>query len=315
MVEPSGHCPYLGLKQNQAIRFASPTAEHRCYVTGQAQEIPVAQGDYCLSSGHINCPLYIGLSQPTTPSVRTKIDERPAPSRGFLGWMGGLAPRDRLIYSLLVGLLLLIFAIYAAAGVNLLLTGGLAEEPSPTTLPVATLTPAPSVTATLVPSATPEPSASPTPSSPTPRATEAPSATAVPPTPVVITVIVVPPTPIVTIGLATTTPEPTEADTQVPTEAPPTSTLEPTVEPSSTAPPEPSSTTPPEPTSAPPPEPTSAPPPEPTSAEPTSVPPPEPTAEPTAEPTPEPQRTPPPPEPTAGFVAGWWVVGMIKQPR
>lgn len=39
MVEPSGHCPYLGLKQNQAIRFASPTPEHRCYAAGQAQEI------------------------------------------------------------------------------------------------------------------------------------------------------------------------------------------------------------------------------------------------------------------------------------
>jgi hypothetical protein len=299
MVEPSGHCPYLGLKQNQAIRFASPTAEHRCYVTGQAQEIPVAQGDYCLSSGHINCPLYIGLSQPTTPSVRTKIDERPAPSRGFLGWMGGLAPRDRLIYSLLVGLLLLIFAIYAAAGVNLLVTNGLAGEPSPTALPVATLTPAPSATATLVPSATPEPSASPAPSSPTPRRpTEVPSATAVPPTPTpVVIIIVVSPTPIVTIGLATTTPEPTEADTQVPTEAPPTNTPEPTIEPSSTSPPEPTTEPTAEPTSAPPPEPTSAPPPEPTSA-----PPPEPTS---AEPTPDPQRTPPPPtaEPTVGFVS------------
>ncbi|MCX7860633.1 MAG: hypothetical protein N2385_11115, partial [Chloroflexus sp.] len=114
MVEPSGHCPYLGLKQNQAIRFASPTPEHRCYAAGQAQEIPQIEPDYqsryCLSDSHVRCPLYMGMPLPTTstplaataqasasPAVLTPVSASPV--GGLRAWLADLSPRDRFIYS------------------------------------------------------------------------------------------------------------------------------------------------------------------------------------------------------------------------
>lgn len=63
------HCPYLGLRQNRAIRFATPTPEHRCYVNGEAQEIPVDQRTYCLSINYLSCPLYTGQWSPTTAAT------------------------------------------------------------------------------------------------------------------------------------------------------------------------------------------------------------------------------------------------------
>ncbi len=62
------HCPYVGLRQNKSIQFSTPTAEHRCYVSGDALDIPVDQASYCLSQFHTQCPLYMGsLSTPKNP--------------------------------------------------------------------------------------------------------------------------------------------------------------------------------------------------------------------------------------------------------
>lgn len=60
MSEVATHCPYIGLKQNRAIRFSTPTAEHRCYISGDAMDIPVDQASYCLTQFHTQCPLYMG---------------------------------------------------------------------------------------------------------------------------------------------------------------------------------------------------------------------------------------------------------------
>jgi len=62
MSDGAKHCPYVGLKQNRSIQFSTPTAEHRCYVSGDALEIPVDQASYCLSQFHTQCPLYMGSS-------------------------------------------------------------------------------------------------------------------------------------------------------------------------------------------------------------------------------------------------------------
>src|SRR3954447_16192930 len=104
MTEPNGHCPYLGLKQNRAIRFASPTPEHRCFVSGEPLEIPVDQASYCLSQGHVHCPLYMGLTVSTTNDALTPIGGIAtaggaliAPTAGMRGWLGTLSPRDRAI--------------------------------------------------------------------------------------------------------------------------------------------------------------------------------------------------------------------------
>ena len=60
MTEVATHCPYIGLKQNRAIRFSTATAEHRCYISGDAMDIPVDQASYCLTQFHTQCPLYMG---------------------------------------------------------------------------------------------------------------------------------------------------------------------------------------------------------------------------------------------------------------
>src|SRR5262249_4488580 len=134
MTEPTSHCPYLGLKQNRAIRFASPTPEHRCFVSGEPLEIPVAQASYCLSQGHVHCPLYMGLTLPTTSDAPTLIGGLPpsggalvAPSGGVRGWLGTLSPRDRAIYAIMISMLAIIVAIYLFVGLQTLFRRG--EEP------------------------------------------------------------------------------------------------------------------------------------------------------------------------------------------
>lgn len=80
------HCPYVGLRQNKAIQFSTPTAEHRCYVSGDALDIPVDQASYCLSQFHTQCPLYMGsLSTPKKPeSVGTKGRKKAAQEAAFV---------------------------------------------------------------------------------------------------------------------------------------------------------------------------------------------------------------------------------------
>lgn len=300
MLEPTGHCPYLGLKQNQAIRFASPTPEHRCYATGQAQEIPSAPLEYqltfCLSANHVRCPLYTGTALPSTLAQVTRPEIGPAlaSAGGLRGWLAGLPPRDRAIYGLLLSLLGLILVIYAVAGVGLIREGGFAgglpsPPPSPTEQPgsgvvvssptmTATVMPTATVTTTAQPSSTPTSSATPTasvlptiePVSPTP---EPPTATFVPP-------IYIPPSsplPTSTPGaLFPITPEaptevvepsptlPGEVPTTVPAPSPSEAPTIPPIETSILPFPEPTATAPVEvPTSAPPEPPTPGPPPSP----------------------------------------------------
>src|ERR1044071_3654610 len=120
MVEPTGHCPYLGLKQNRAIRFASPTPEHRCYVSGEPLDIPVDQASYCLSQGHVHCPLYMGLTVPTTGDTSPTVIGGVAalPSSGIRGWYTTLSRRDRLVYAIMLALLAIIIAIYLIVGLQ-----------------------------------------------------------------------------------------------------------------------------------------------------------------------------------------------------
>ena len=183
MVEPTGHCPYLGLKQNRAIRFASPTPEHRCYVSGEPLDIPVDQANYCLSQGHVHCPLYMGLSLPTTADTAPVVTAAAAAETagGLGGWYASLSPRDRAVYAAMLGMLVLIIAIYLFAGLRTFFGGnsGVAEQP--------TSQPAPTSTQPVVAAATPLPTAAdlPTPTDlppPTPETLP----TDVPPTEVLI---------------------------------------------------------------------------------------------------------------------------------
>ena len=113
-MESGHHCPYVGLKQNRAIRFATPTPEHRCYVSGDAQEIPVPQNAFCLSGNHVRCPLYTGEALPSIPAAPVAV---PAPQSGVRGWLAGLSRRDRRIYGGLIGLLGLIIVAYIVGAV------------------------------------------------------------------------------------------------------------------------------------------------------------------------------------------------------
>lgn len=191
MAEPTGHCPYLGLKQNRAIRFASPTAEHRCYVSGEPLEIPVDQSSFCLSQGHVHCPLYMGLTVPTTSDPTLALaGAGAARAGGVRGWFAALSPRDRLIYTLMLGMLAVIIGIYLLVGVQTLLNrGGLptigeaptsppVEQPTIDTHPTAAASAPTGVpfTPTDLPTspAQPTPSAEPT-QAPTSQPTQAPT--------------------------------------------------------------------------------------------------------------------------------------------
>jgi spore germination protein GerM len=185
MVEPSNHCPYLGLKQNRAIRFAAPTPEHRCFVTGEAQEIPVDQESYCLCKEHVSCPLYMGLSMSSTPAA-ANLASLSSEQSGLRAWLAGLSPRDRVIYGVLMTVMLGVLSIYMVLAVQLLLSinvvngdNGGALPPAAATATAAagsqeTTTSTPVVTPTLRASATATSAAAPTPGStaaPTPSST------------------------------------------------------------------------------------------------------------------------------------------------
>ncbi len=190
MVQPSEHCPHLGLKQNRAIRFASPTAEHRCYVNGAPQDIPVEQANYCLCANYVNCPLYMGLSVPSTiagnPPAPVGSPARPlnggAGPVGIIAWLQALPQNEKLIYGMLMAITALMLGIYAITGLRLILPESQAAAPTPTLITTSlagagVATPAPS---TPGPTDTPMPTRSPSPS-PTRRALTAP-ATVPPPT-------------------------------------------------------------------------------------------------------------------------------------
>jgi spore germination protein GerM len=155
MVEPTGHCPYLGLKQNRAIRFASPTPEHRCYVSGEPLDIPVDQANYCLSQGHVHCPLYMGLSLPTTTDAAppAAVPVAAEPSSGLGGWYASLSPRDRAVYAAMLGMLALIIAIYLFAGLRAFFGGNGSIGESPTSSPAPASTQQVLAVATVAPSA------------------------------------------------------------------------------------------------------------------------------------------------------------------
>jgi len=214
-----GYCPYLGLKQNRAIRFSSPTPEHRCYVGGEPVEIPVDQSTFCLSRNHVQCPLYMGLTIPSTPATISPSGAATIAPGGLRGWLGTLSPRDRAIYALMLGMLAIIILVYVVAGWQALTGDGLMPSTavaSPTSsgavgaLETATATqgvspqPTPSATATAVPpTPTPLPTSTPSPQpSPTPT-----------PEPVILVPTALPTQP--TSG-ATVVPSPTIQPTQLP---------------------------------------------------------------------------------------------------
>ncbi len=244
-MEPVHHCPYVGLKQNRAIRFASPTSEHRCYITGEAHDIPVPQAAFCLSSNHVRCPLYTGEDLPIEQAVSPPT---PVGVGGWRGWLAGLSTRDRRIYATLVGLLCLIIVAYAISGVVLFSNNSSPTTPSTTSLvvqptnagPTLTVSPSPNAFATaavrqtqtaeaiaLTTTATPSVSATPSASATTQVILASPTFVIVPPTE---DVIVASPTPSIPFATDLPTFEPTLSPiaTAVPTVEP---TIEPTIEP------------------------------------------------------------------------------------
>ncbi|GIV90014.1 MAG: hypothetical protein KatS3mg055_2532 [Chloroflexus sp.] len=250
MTEPSGHCPYLGLKQNQAIRFASPTPEHRCYAAGQAQEIPQVEPDYqvryCLSASHVRCPLYMGMPFPTTstsavpstaPSPAAVVPSATTEASGLQAWLADLNPRDQLIYSSLLIVLVVVLMGYAFGGIAFVSSllqptgepNGTQPAVSPTSL--SPLTPTVPVPATASPTMTLTPSPTITPS-PTATPYELIPVTNTPTMPIFIPP---PPPPVI---VPTDTPPPVLPPVEEPTAPPvdePTPTAPPVDEPTPTA--------------------------------------------------------------------------------
>lgn len=122
---PRRHCPHLGLKHTKAIRFSSPTDEHRCYIFGDPLAIDVDQRDFCLSEGYVQCPRFTGAEPPPAVAgssggkVRDKGPARQrqprSSSRGpsaLTRFWQQLSPRDRILYLSLVIFLAVIMAAY-----------------------------------------------------------------------------------------------------------------------------------------------------------------------------------------------------------
>lgn len=150
------HCPYLGLRQNRAIRFASPTAEHRCYVNGEAQDIPVDQRTHCLSINHRACPLYTGEWSATTAGGVASAAAIALPRRGARGRLAG---RELAFYLIATGLALSIIVVWLGIGylVNQSATPPVADVPATETVTnTATATSTSTATATRTATATPD---------------------------------------------------------------------------------------------------------------------------------------------------------------
>lgn len=134
MSERKPYCPYVGLRQNRTVRFSTPSAEHRCHVSGDAMQIPVDQSSYCLSQFHTQCPLYMGsVNAPKDDDERATVipkssssrrskemrqnprdDQRHTPSRRR---QTASQPRIPMaVYGLFLGILLVAVVVYVFAG-------------------------------------------------------------------------------------------------------------------------------------------------------------------------------------------------------
>ncbi|MFM2032896.1 MAG: hypothetical protein RLZZ297_1661 [Chloroflexota bacterium] len=176
MSEVATHCPYIGLKQNRAIRFSTPTAEHRCYISGDAMDIPVDQASYCLTQFHTQCPLYMGsLAQhnnggaPRRPATRPRTAapvappvDAYAPAAESYDEEWNQPPRQRRaaapvyrsgggipasVYGLLIGLIAVGVVVYLYAGT--LLGSGVASEPTDSAATQVPFEPLPTAVPTL----------------------------------------------------------------------------------------------------------------------------------------------------------------------
>lgn len=166
------HCPHLGLKHTKAIRFSSPTEEHRCYIFGEPLPIRVDQRSFCLSENYAECPRFSGQEPPPVPS-QTRALRRPGqPSRLAVFWQS-LGRGQRILYVSLLGVFLALLAAWALI-VGVVLPrrqGSVVETPVPSTVPTSQ-----PVATTAVPATATEPPTFPPPTtvrpSDTPRATE-----------------------------------------------------------------------------------------------------------------------------------------------
>ncbi|MGC8874759.1 MAG: GerMN domain-containing protein, partial [Chloroflexia bacterium] len=205
------HCPHLGLKHTRAIRFSSPTPEHRCYIFGEPLPIHVDQATYCLGPRYPECPRFAGQEPPPAPratgprgaAAGTRALRSAGEPSGLARFWQQLGRRERVLYLALLGVLLLIVASYGIIVGMVLPARERAVPPTawptlptvpavpPTATPLATKTPMVSVTPTVLPTVAP----SATPVRTVPTAT--PTATPQPPTP----------TPVAMVPTATPIPE------------------------------------------------------------------------------------------------------------
>ncbi len=218
---PARTCPFLGLRHTRNIRFSSPTPEHRCYVSGEAQEVDAGhQEQFCLSSRYEACPLYrrfVGSREEEAAAEGEKAPPSPPPrprrltpsEEGRGAWFRRLSPRQRFLYGALVAAILFVLGLYALGFYRLIQRRGGGPTPTPA---VAQATPTPAGAAgSLLPTPTPTP-VPPTPT-PTPlQPTATPTPTPIPPTPTFTpTPTPRPPTPTPTPAAAVPTPTPRPA--------------------------------------------------------------------------------------------------------
>lgn len=187
----SRHCPHLGLKHTRSIRFSSPTPEHRCYIFGDPLPIYVDQRAFCLGERYPECPRFAGREAPPA-DVLAAAGKAGGRRGGLIGFWQQLSGRERALYLSLIGLLVLIVAVYAVVlAVGALRGSGAAGAVTSTALAMASPSAliVPTVTRQAVPSPVPTTAvAAPTvpttavpPPSPT-RTPVPPTATKVPPT-------------------------------------------------------------------------------------------------------------------------------------
>jgi len=179
MPERKPHCPYVGLRQNRAVRFSTPSAEHRCHVSGEAMQIPVDQSSYCLSQFHTQCPLYMGsVNAPKDDDERATVIPQSSSARRSKEMRQNPRDNQRLtpsrrrqtsaqpripaaVYGLFLGILLVAVVVYVYAGNQLSNTANNPALQMPTIAPTFEPLPTAStdVPAIMVATATAEPTA------------------------------------------------------------------------------------------------------------------------------------------------------------